>query len=178
MLNLLPQEQKNLLKKEYSNRRIVVWLGLIMCVLVISLILLAPSYFLTRMKAEQVRTELENTKRSLDAEMPPAEIVAELEAAVRHAEALKPLVKQQSLYELLQIFESKPNTIRITGLSFRGGTNGKSIIELKGKAVDRESLTGFGRALEGRAEFETVDLPVSNFVKEKDIEFSMIVTLK
>lgn len=178
MLNLLPQEQKVILKKEYANRRLIVWLGLVICVLTISLVLLAPSYFLTRIKAEEVRTQLESAKQSLDAEMPPAEIVAELEAAVRHADALKPLVKPQSLHELLQIFESKPNTIRITALSFRGGSNGKSIIELKGKAADRESLTGFGRALEGRTEFEMVDLPVSNFVKEKDIEFSMVVTLK
>jgi hypothetical protein len=45
MLNLLPQEQKAILKKEYSNRRLIVWLGLVICVLVISLILLAPSFF-------------------------------------------------------------------------------------------------------------------------------------
>jgi len=178
MLNLLPQEQKKILKKEYSSRRLAVWLGSVVCVLAISLVLLSPSYFLTKIKAGEVRIELENTKRALDAELPPQEIVTELVAAVSHAEALKPLRKPLSVYDLVKIFESKPATIRIFDIAFQEQVATQPTITVIGEALDRESLIAFGQALESRVEFATVDLPVSNFVEEKNINFSMTIMLK
>ncbi len=178
MLNLLPQKQKILLQKEYSGRRMIVWLGSIALALVISLILLSPSYFLTRIRAEEARGELESAKRALDAELPPKEMLAEFQAAVRNAEALKPLTKSLSVYELVKLFEARPKTIRITGISFSEQAEGRPTIVVNGRAENRDGLTAFGRALEERVEFATVNLPVSNFVKEKDIDFSMTVVLK
>ena len=178
MLNLLPRQQKILLQKEYSGRRLIVWLGSIALALVISLILLSPSYFLTRIRADETRGELENAKRALDAELPPKEIIAELQTAVRNAEDLKPLTKSLSVYELVKIFETRPKTIRIAGISFSEQAEGQPTITVNGRAENRDGLTAFGRALESRVEFATVNLPVSNFVKEKDIDFSMTITLK
>lgn len=178
MLNLLPQQEKNTLKKEYSSRRIIVWLGAVCAVLLVSLVLLIPSYFLTKMRASTTETELAQAKSSLDAQMPSKEIVDQLQAAVRHAEILKPLTKPMSVYDLMKIFESKPREIKITSISFLQNDTGRPTISLGGRAVDRESLTSFARTLEARVEFATVDLPVSNFVKEKNIDFSMTITLK
>lgn len=178
MLNLLPQQQKILLQKEYFRRRMIVLLGSIALALVISLVLLSPLYFLTRSRAEETKRELESAKRALDAELPPKEIMAELQTAVHNAEALKPLTKSLSVYELVKIFEARPKTIRIEGISFLEQAEGRPTITVNGRAENRDSLTAFGRVLESRVEFATVNLPVSNFVKEKDINFSMTITLK
>lgn len=181
MLNILPQQQKNINQKEYTARRVAVGLGLVFAVSVISLALLAPSYFLVRVKAEVVRKELESTKKILDAKLPPKEIMSELTAAIRHAEALKPLREPVSISELIKIFEAKPSSIKITNIGYKekeDDASSRATLTLLGKAPDRESLTAFGRVLESRVEFEAVDLPVSNFVKEHDIDFSMTITLK
>ena len=178
MLNLLPQKQKVQLKKEYFLRRVIVGLELLLVVLVISLILLTPSYFLTRIRAEEASVELESVRRQLDSRLPPAEMVREISNGVRDAGALRPLANQRSAYELIRIFESRPITIKISEIEFSAPAAGQAQILVKGVAADRESLTAFGRTLEGRAEFQTVNVPVSNFVKEKNIDFLMTITLK
>lgn len=178
MLNLLPSQQKIAIQKEYSARRYIVAFGFVISVLAISLALLSPSYFSTRTRAKIAGDELKFVKQAIDAELPSAELVSELSAAVKHAEALKPLAKPVSVYELVRIFEGKPKTIKISDISFSDQTGDRPVFTLRGMAQDRESLTAFGRTLESRVEFESVDLPISNFVKERDIDFSMTIALK
>jgi|CXWK01.1.fsa_nt_gi hypothetical protein len=179
MLNLLSKEQKEVLHKEYTNRVIVVWLGATLAAFVISLILLAPSYILTRIRASEALVELEGTKQTLDEKLPPGDVVTVVEDAVRSADALRPLVKPKSVFDLVSIFESKPKSITLSKISYQEQTDelpAKMIVQ--GRAADRESLTTFGKTLEGRVEFESVDIPVSNFVRETDIYFSMTAILK
>lgn len=178
MLNILPSQQKVLVKREYIRRRVVVALSFLVFALIVSLALLSPSYFLTQVKAKIVRNELEVTKQKLYAELPSDETMKSLSVAVKHAEALRPLTKPVSVYELLRIFESKPESIKITNIAYAKLDADMSSVTLRGMAENRESLTSFGRTLENRVEFVSVDLPVSNFVKERDIDFSMTIILK
>jgi hypothetical protein len=181
MLNLTTSEQKNTLRKEYATRQVVVWLGMFVVVLAISIVLLSPSYFLARIRAEAAKVELETAKRTLDAKLPPAEMVSEIQAAVRTAQDLRPLTAPRSVYELIKIFESNPQEIKINSIAFVEKTPDglrPAVVTVEGWALDRESLTLFGRTLENRVEFASVDLPVSNFVKERNIDFVMTITLK
>jgi Tfp pilus assembly protein PilN len=179
MLNVLPQQQKDLLKKEYTMRRLVLILALVILALLISLVLLTPSYFSFYTRAGVARTQLEQAKQALDTDLQNGELTAELNTAIRHVADLRPLVEPVSSYDLVRIFETKPSTIRISEIIY---TNARAeepaSIRIRGVAADRDSLTAFGRALEGRVEFQSVDLPVSNFVKERDIDFVMSVEIK
>lgn len=179
MLNLIPFEQKKRLEKEYKNRKFIMWSTHVVVVLAVSIILLVPSYFLSRTKAGEVKNELDHVRRVLDTELQPSEVTQELIEASRNAQDLKPLVQKNSIYSLIKIFESKPANIRIKNIVFDNERDPEpATITLTGIATDRESLRSFGRLMEARTEFSTVDLPVSNFAKEKDIEFSMLVTIK
>lgn len=154
-------------------------LALVIFALVISLILLVPSYFSFYVRSGQAKVELEKSTRALDTDLQSEELTAELNAAIRHVADLKPLVEPVSVYDLVRIFESKPSSIRITEISFDGAlAETPAKISIRGEATDRDSLKAFGRSLEGREEFSEVDLPVSNFVKERDIDFVMSVTIK
>lgn len=51
-------------------------------------------------------------------------------------------------------------------------------ISVNGKADTRQALANFHAVLRAEPMVEKVDLPISNLAKEKDIEFSMTVTLK
>ncbi len=180
MLNLLPSEQKVYLEKEYKNRRFLVWGGLILCVLIVSLILLTPSYVLSRAKASEIKGELERAKTILDTELQPGDLTNQLNTAAQNARDLRPFGEKYSVYNLVKIFESKPSTIKINSVTFSVGEKEHDlpVISLAGTAVDRESLRSFGHLLETRPEFSAVDLPVSNFAQEKNISFNMSVTVK
>ena len=92
---------------------------------------------------------------------------------------LNRLFKKFNIFTHKKNFESKPPNIRIKNIVFDNERDPEpATITLIGIATDRESLRSFGRLMEARTEFSTVDLPVSNFAKEKDIEFSMLVTIK
>ncbi len=177
MINILPAQQKITLKKEYALRRLTVALGMTSVALLISFLLLLPSYFLSQVRANIIKADLEHSKRILDTELQPEAVTNELSAAIRDAADLKPFVPPDSVSELIGIFERKPATISITSFSFQNQIE-QPVIVLQGKAADRESLTAFGKSLEERVEFASVELPVSNFVKESNITFSMTVTLK
>jgi len=178
MLNILPKEQKNVLKKEYQLRRIVVWLGLVFVSLAVSLVLILPSYLVYRIKARDVRTELERSRKLLEADFQSGDVAGETTRAIKNTEELKPFTAKTSVYSLLKIFESKPNTVRISEISFLSQGVEASKLLVRGIAADRESLTSFARALESRPEFGSIDLPVSNFAKERSIDFSMTITIK
>lgn len=178
MLNILPKQQKDALKKEYVLRRYVVWAGLVLSALIISLVLLVPSYLLSRVRLTDARVKLEQTKAALDSKSFPIDVATELSAATRNAQDLRPFVKQTSPHDLIKIFETKPNTIKLTEIHFGNRPPAQATIFLKGIAANRESLTNFGRLMEARTEFSKVDLPVSNFAREKDIVFSMTIEVK
>lgn len=179
MLNLIPLEQKKRLEKEYKTRKFIMWATHVVVVLSISIVLLIPSYILSRTKAGEVMNELDHVKRVLDTELQPSEVTRELMEAAQNAQDLKPFTQTNSVYQLVKIFESKPANIRISNIIFDNEREPEpATITLTGIAADRESLRVFGRLMEARAEFATVDLPVSNFAKEKNIEFNMIITIK
>lgn len=178
MLNLIPFEQKNRLEKDYKTRKLIMWVALVVAVLTVSIALLLPSYVLSRAKAGEVKNELETVRRILDTELQPTEVTQQLTEAARNARDLRPFTEKNSVYELVKIFETKPINIRITSIVFQEKDPEPAVITLAGIATDRETLRSFGRLMEAREEFSSVDLPVSNFAKEKDIEFNMIITIK
>lgn len=179
MLNILPQQQKNILKKEYSLRRIVVCLSFVVFALFISVTLLVPSYFSFYVRSNQAEINLAQAKADLSTDLQNDELTSELSTAIKHAVDLRPLVESTSVYDLVRLFESRPPAIKITNINFINMTaDTRPIINIRGMADDRDSLRAFAAALEGRVEFENVDLPVSNFVKEKDINFSLSVGVK
>ena len=97
-----------------------------------------------------------------------------------------------SLKRKLDVLSKEKNDARLTDavlsvLSYRGegvvltsfdyGTTGvTSSLKLRGVAKDRESLLSFERALRQDGRFEKVELPVSNLVREKDIEFDLTLS--
>lgn len=159
-------------------RKIVVGLSLVLGALLISLGLLFPSYVLSQIKERHAKTELSQSKEELNSKLPSDDILEELKVTRNNINSLKPFSNKIYIYSLLRIFESKPQTIKINFVSFVKPLEGESRFVLRGVATDRESLISFAKALESRVEFSAVDLPVSNFAKETNIEFSMTVTIK
>jgi hypothetical protein len=177
MANLLPKKEQNALKREYSLRRFDVILFLVCVVLAVSLILLFPSYILSKVRATNVSAELEIVKKATNAANPTDDLTLRLREAKEKAVTLQVFEKNLSVYDLIHTFETKSPSIKLKDISYTRGID-DVLITIQGRAGDRESLTTFQKQIKAYPNFSRVDLPISNFAKDKDIDFTMKITVK
>lgn len=76
-----------------------------------------------------------------------------------------------------EIAAERTSDIKISSFSMQQSAP-KMTITVKGNAKDRESLLDFANKLKQNTDFNKVDLPISNFAKDSDIDFTLSVTMK
>jgi len=139
------------------------------CIL-IALIVLLPSYFLSTTKNSVANAKLETQKAD------PSPMSEELVAIgdinskldlIENAEKNKFLLSVDVINAILL---KKRSDIKITQISYQNDTRGRKI-GVTGTAPSREVLLLFRLALESSPAFKSVDLPISNFVKGSNIQF-------
>ncbi len=77
-----------------------------------------------------------------------------------------------------EIIARKMSDIKILQIDYEKGIDGARIVKITGMAPDRERLLLFRQTLESDQNFSNVDLPISNFVKGKNINFELKITVK
>jgi hypothetical protein len=70
----------------------------------------------------------------------------------------------------------KSKNISLSSISFAKGEK-ESTIYISGTAVSREALRDFSNKLKNNIAFSNVEVPVSNFAKSKENDFSMTLKL-
>lgn len=136
---------------------------------------LAPSYFLIYFKEDAIEQGLALEKSqpipesSLEAVASVEDLYKKLEI-VESSQTSKFLLSEKVVNEIIsqKMLDIKLNQIFYENVP----TTGKKIV-LRGTAPSRERLLTFRLALEQSANFKKVDLPISNFVKGSNIQFSM-----
>ena len=174
MINLIPnEERKKMIKDLYFRFVVVAFFAIGTSVLAASISLL-PSYFFSSIKADLANTKLDTQKKE------PAPVVEQTTLGVvkdlngkisliERAQKNKYLVSNRFISEILT---QKMSDIKITEMSYESNTEkGKLII--KGTAPSRNRLLSFRKKLEEDRNFSKVDLPISNFIKDSDIQFSI-----
>jgi hypothetical protein len=71
----------------------------------------------------------------------------------------------------------KTNSIKINQFSFSPNSTSTETINLQGVSATRDSLVNFKKSLDESGLFKSIDLPVSNFTKDKNISFNMTLTV-
>ena len=75
------------------------------------------------------------------------------------------------------LLSKKTKDIYIKELAYTSLGETKAKITLVGTGATRESLVFFVKKLEESKFFEKVDLPISNFTRDRDINFSINLTV-
>ena len=176
MLNLLPKDQKNKMTREYRVRFWVVACALFLAGEIISLVLLFPSYLTTQTRI--------NILNSQSAGLKAQNITAE-------SSRLSNIVQQTNNY--LSVFNSsstspgvvtmiqdivdmRGDAVRISSVFYRIN-NGQQQIVISGRANTRQSLLDFVKKLKSQPGVVSADLPVSDFAKAQNIDFSINVLI-
>jgi|GEM_PF-2482162 len=181
-MNLLPQTEKENLKKGLKYRLLVVVLFLTTGVFLLGFITLLPSYFLASgyfskdvPSSSNIGAESEETaKEILDL---PSEIDSKLKFLGANIDSVRAV---DSIYKIVDLL---PDKVTLDSISFSRKTvpakaNSSINVLVSGTAFDRESLVSFSTALEDSDLFSSVKVPVSSLTKDSNLPFSINLIIK
>ncbi len=176
MINLIPAAAKKSLLREYWMRTVTVWFLTWAAVMVAGVAVMLPSFLLLQLQvnayeqsaatAEKNNADFESITNDLKQASAQAKVMSE-------QLALEP---SAAYVELIRNFES--SSISITQITFERNEKGVAPIKVVGVASDRQTLAAFREELLATEIVESVDLPISNLAKDKQIPFDMLVTVK
>ena len=78
---------------------------------------------------------------------------------------------------LESVLKQKNGLIKINSITYTVIDIKSSQLNIDGVSGNRETLRDFVKTLESSGKFETVDIPVSNYAKDKDLVFSIKLTI-
>lgn len=177
MFNLLPTIEKKKILNEYRIRLTIIIIIAIGALVLASLELLVPSYFLASIKNKNAQATVEileekygdNTKEK------------ELAVVIKNINKKIMLLGGEETATSLTPTELIDTVLGINDGDIKMGTisydlaKGKERVIVSGVARNRDSLSSFVEALKDEPSFTTVTLPISSYVKSKDISFSIVM---
>ncbi len=175
MINLIPPEAKKHLIREYWIRSVTVWFFLWAAVFLLGIAVLVPSYVLINLQVKAYSA----SAASADEKNAGFEAVSkELERASKMAATLSNHFENPSMTELITLLKGfELSSIEITQMSLaREGAN-IGAVTVAGIADDRQSLATFRNRMLDSEQIESVDLPISNLAKDKQIPFELTITM-
>jgi len=176
MMNLLPLEQKHALMRLYRERLFSVGAMLIGVIALFSAGLMSISFIYigtekdTIMKSVALRSEEPSVEEGRIAEKDIAETKdALLMLSQEMNEGYLPTAIMQKVF-------SEQGNVMVEGVTYDVSPEGNIAVAVRGTAPSRSALVDFSIRLE-RAGFKGARVPVSSFVEESDIPFSLSMTL-
>ncbi len=183
MINLLPLEEKMKIRNEYLGRVSVVSLFFFFSVILIGGSMLLPIIVSSSNKKAELEEKLAIIKVNIakDADRSSAAIA---DFRSKLAVLNKKVGAERTPSEIFEkiIFEKTLSqggeSIRLNGLSYEKSADKAGFLaKISGTAADRKSLLNFVQALQNGGGFKEVKVPVSNFAKGEDLEFSLEITI-
>lgn len=179
MTNLLPQTKLVSLAREYKYRLATVAVFAFVVVVILSAGFLIPSFIISNVKLTGIAQEAQKARAVSELQDTKNTSSAILKDAKNKLALLRPNASDDSVQNVLGLItKNKASDIRIQSVSYErstvGADDGKIVVS--GIAKNRESLTTFATQIQSNSIFKNVDLPISNFAKDKDIVFSMQIS--
>ncbi len=172
-MNLLPPENKVIAKKEYLRRLFVTAGVFLFSTSLIAALFLASFFFALNLQKKSIHDSFFAMQEYLSAqnESELTFLVSRINAQVAELNSNQKRVKKAS--EIIErIIEIKGNDISIESFAFN-----LSRLDIKGNSASRSGLINFVENLKKQDAFSAVESPLSNFLKEKNIDFSINIKL-
>lgn len=177
MSNLLPTAEKRLLTREYRLRTVIAMLYALGVLAAISVVSLVPALVRTHSlasSAERARALEEKTLEQLGA----STVASEFRQASVELAALAPTPGDPDPSSLIRtIAVLRPAGVLIQSIAYELKGGAATMLTLGGMASNRDDLLEFVEALKGERTFVAVDLPIGDLARERDVRFSLRVTL-
>jgi len=175
-MNLLPEENKVSIKKEYLRRIIFVSGLFFACVAGAATALLVPAIiFLSGYKANIDRQILSGAQRISQINTKEADKdIKDMNYRISILESGKNDARLSPIF--VKILNEKTASVKITRLSYeKSKDGGDDKILINGKAGLRKDLLDFEKSLKNDFGEQKVRSPISNLLKEKEADFSLVI---
>lgn len=179
-MNLLPQKDKEAVKRGLRSRFIIVANIFISASMVIGVTMLLPSFFLTKVQFDTAVSDNSSVKVE-DAESTKTflSIPNEVESKLEFME--EAIVKTSALSVVAKIISPIPSEVTLKSITLRRQTEKSKqniSVVISGVSKNREALVYLSDALNKLEGFESVEVPVASFTKDRDVPFSMSLVIK
>ncbi len=175
MYKLLPEKAINKIKKEYSLRRIFVFMFLLSILFIISIVSTLPSFIFASEKKNAALFTLSSLNERPSSDNTDLEVW--VEQVVVKLSAITPSDAVDQPYTYFQkILAKKSLGVTLNGFVWTKQNNGTRSIKVNGTAKTRQDLLSFQSSLNDSGDWVQADLPVSSIARELDIPFEMTLT--
>ena len=177
MFNLLPESLKTEIKKEYHLRRAVVVFAFLVFIGGTFLIFLFPSWIISFYKEKQISQQAEqNNQASLLTEV--GEVNTNIKNINLELQTINASLEYKKIIPFINsVLLKKTRSITLNEITYNSSDPQNSTILIEGVSSTRNSLLAFVKSLEDSQAFKKVDLPISNFAKDRNINFSISLTI-
>lgn len=175
MLNLLPEQDKAIIRKEYKLRLLIVLFGALAILLLASAIFLSPVYVALTSRNAMLQNDYVSV--SMAALQTDAGVQETIDRGVRLVQALSAPADAIDPVDLIaKVIEAKSGSVKLTSIVF--STRNGGAMQLQGTSLSREALRDYTKSLQLIPAVKEINLPISNFARESNIPFTMDLTLK
>ena len=176
LTNLLPDDTRRAFLREYFLRLGTLALSLIAVVVTLGAIMLVPSYLSFSQELHAKEQELARVTAQLESAQ-DKEVGSRLARLQDDATHLSRLAEAPSAAGAIRaVLEVPHEGIKIAHIAFTVGADGKHVMSLSGSALTRSALQRYEQALRALPFIATLDLPISTYAKEVDLEFIITLT--
>jgi hypothetical protein len=177
MFNLLPDSLKKEIKAEYKLRVIIVILVFVLFIQLSFLVFIFPSWLISLYKEKETVAQAEEMSKS-----ERVSNINSLTSIVTDTNTKLNMLNNTLEYpEFLPLANSilaqKTSSIKLDQFYYTSQSPVTGTISLNGVSATRDSLVAFVKSLQETKLFKSVDLPVSNLTKDKNIKFSLTLTI-
>lgn len=176
MINLIPPDAKARIRIEYRVRAAALWLfGLAAVAIIFGVALLPAQVLITTQSKGYSNTEEADTVGA-------SEKVSAAQLLSSANEEARLVLENASLPTFLPISDlvsaaASAHGVSVTGYEFARSAAAIAPVRVAGVAPTRTALAAFRDALLSDPRVSQIELPISNFAKNRDIEFSLSLTL-
>jgi len=175
MINLIPPAARRGVLVEYWIRVVSVWCILISISLFTTASLLLPAYVFVN---SQVKVHQQSAEIALQK---VADYDAVSVSLIQASQRARKIMDEENLFQIseyVDLFEQlQSDDILVSNIKIGRVKEGVSSIVVGGIANNRQTLASFRDRLLADTRIEKVDLPISNLARDKDISFTITVTL-
>lgn len=178
MFNLIPENLRNKIITDYRLRLVIVVITFLVFFQLVFLVLLFPSWLVSFYKEKDIDRRNDEMNIFLS-NLNVGSTTSYVKLLNQKLNIINDSLEYPEFVPIIKnVLSKKTSSIRLGGLLYTVNTPTSGSLVVKGVSDSRESLVSYVKNLESLEMFKKVDLPISNLAKDKNIDFSITISIE
>jgi len=178
MSNLLPENLRDKIKKEYKLRLVIVSIIIVIIIQISLIIFMIPSWLSSFYKEKDFSLKNEEMSQFLST-LDIASTTSYIKLVNTKLATIDKSLDYPKLVPIIDnVLSKKTSGIKIDGIYFTVNSENTAVLNINGIGSTRESIVSFAEKLRETSYFKNVNLPISNLAKDKNIDFAISLNIE